>query len=127
MKLQSLNKGIEIQKFNSILKAEKKNGIKTAWYFYHYGSGQIQCIDTKQQLMGQMQTYSQQNIELVDTTPLSKSLCDRFGVSAGSILTFREMNEKQISPFLDPLAFAFDIVSGTAEWHIFKLHLVKTN
>jgi hypothetical protein len=84
-------------------------------------------MDTKEQFQEQVQCYSQQNVELVSTIPLSKSLCDRFGVYGGSIITFREMNEKTISPTTDPLAFAFDIISGTAEWYVIKLHLVKTN
>ena len=127
MELQYLNKENEIKRFKSLLKEERKNGIKSGWYQYHYGKGEIMCMDTKQQLMEQMECYSQQNVELVDTTPLSKLLCDRFGVSGGSILTFRHMNDKQISPTFDPLAFAFDILSGAAEWYIIKLHLVKTN
>lgn len=127
MKLQFLQKENEIKRFKSLLKEEKKNGIKSGWYHYHYDKGEICCMDTTWQYMEQVECYSKQNVELVSTTPLSKSLCDRFGVSGGSILTFREMNEKTISPTTDPLAFAFDIISGSAEWYIIKLHLVKTN
>jgi hypothetical protein len=127
MKLQFLQKENEINKFKSFLQNEKKNGIKSGWYFYHYDAGQMCCMDTKEEFQEQVECYSQQKIKLVSTIPLSKSLCDRFGVYGGSIITFREMNEKTISPTFDPLAFAFDIMSGTAEFIVIKLHLIKTN
>ena len=127
MKLQFLQKENEIKKFKDFLKIEKQNGIKSGWYHYHYDMSEICCMDTKEQFQEQVECYSKQKIELVSTLPISKSLCDRFGVYGGSIITFREMNEKTISPTFDPLAFAFDIMSGTAEWYVIKLHLIKTN
>jgi hypothetical protein len=118
------NKDSARKQFTDFLNRDRKDGVKKAWYFWHYGANQAQAIDTPQQLQGQINLYKSQGIELYETTPISNELCNVFGIKSGNHLKFRNKDEsKNISGNFDPISFAFDWMVGTAEWSIFELEL----
>jgi hypothetical protein len=119
-----INKDSARKQFNGFLNRDRKDGVKKAWYFWHYEGNQTQAIDTPQQLEGVIAGYKSQGIELYETTPITKELCKVFGIKGGNHLKFRNKDEsKNISGGFDPVSFAFDWMVGTAEWSIFEIEL----
>jgi hypothetical protein len=119
-----INKDSARKQFNGFLNRDREDGVKKAWYYWHYQSNQPTALDTTEQLERVINLYKSQGIELYETTPISKELCKVFGIKGGNHLKFRNKDEsKNISNNFDPLSFAFDWMVGTAEWSIFELEL----
>ena len=119
-----INKDSARKQFNGFLNRDREDGVKKAWYYWHYESNQATALDTPEQLERVINLYKSQGIELYETTPISKELCKVFGIKGGNHLKFRNKDKsKNISNNFDPLSFAFDWMVGTAEWSIFELEL----
>jgi len=112
------------KEFISYLNQDRKQGIKKAWYYWHYQMNQATALDTPQQLESVINLYKSQGIELYETTPISDELCKVFGIKGGNHLKFRNKDEsKNMSGNFDPISFAFDWMIGTAEYSIFEIEL----
>jgi hypothetical protein len=108
----------------NFLNQDRKDGVKKAWYYWHYQMEQPTALDTPQQLEGVINLYKSQGIELYKTTPITNELCEVFGIKGGNHLKFRALDEtKNLSGNFDPFSFAFDWMIGTAEFSIFELEL----
>jgi hypothetical protein len=117
-----LNKQQCIKDHTNHFNSEKKNGIKKAYYTWHYELDGINCMDTDQQFKQYLTLCKIQNIVVDRTIPMSQNLLDRFGLKSGNIIILRHKNNDNISNNFDPLAFSFDYMIGTSEWIVFEVN-----
>jgi len=123
-----INKDSARKEIISFLNKDRKDGVKKAWYYWHYQMQQPTALDTPQQLQSVIDLYKSQGIELYKTTPITNELCEIFGIKGGNHLKFRALDEtKNLSGNFDPFSFAFDWMIGTAEFSIFELELGDKN
>lgn len=117
-----LNKQECIKTYSEHFNNEKKNGIRKAYYTWHYQMEMVNCIDTDSQFKEYVRGCRSQNIKVVDTKPMSQDLLDRFGLKSGNIITLRHTEDANISSNYDPLAFSFDYIIGSSEWIVFEVN-----
>ena len=120
------------KEFLSCLNQDRKNGVKSAKYFYHYGAKRLMAIDNLTQFQLAMETYKSQGIELDRTEPISEEHKKMFGIEEGRMMFFHQKENKNISGNHCPLAFCFDYFIGTSEWFMIDVEklsprVVKTD
>jgi hypothetical protein len=120
--MKFLDKKTCIKTYEKHFDSERKNGIKKAYYTWHYQMDMVNCMDTDEQLKQYLRGCKSQNIVVTETIPMSQNLLDRFGFKSGNIIILRHKNNANISNNLDPLAFSFDYMVGSSEWIIFEVN-----
>lgn len=115
------------KEFLSCLNQDRRNGIRKAWYFYHYGTNQLMAIDSDYQFKLSIETYSKQGIHLDRVEPISEEHKKLFGIEEGNLLFFHQKDGKNISNNHCPLAFAFDWMVGTSEWFMVEVKRLSPN
>jgi hypothetical protein len=125
--MKFLDKQSCIKTYGQHFDSERKNGIKKAYYTWHYQMNMVNCMDTDQQFKQYLQGCKSQNIVVAETIPMSQYLLDRFGFKSGNIIILRHKNDANISSNFDPLAFGFDYMVGSSEWIVFECNYHTSN